>query len=77
MHRKSCLVAKGSYSSFMARTIVYRKLICAKCRVEFVVKESNMNPLVKCPTGDGNVVNAGGEKITLEEGATPPLPEVV
>lgn len=35
-----------------------------------------MNPLVPCPTGDSNVVNAGGEKITLEEGAELPLPEI-
>jgi len=60
----------------MAKMIVYRKIACSKCRTEFVVKESNMNPLVKCPSGDSNVVNAGGEKITLEEGVKPPLPEV-
>jgi hypothetical protein len=60
----------------MARMIVYRKLVCSKCRTEFMVKERNMNPLVKCPTGDSNVVNAGGEKVTLEEGAPLPLPEV-
>lgn len=35
-----------------------------------------MNPLVKCPTGDSNVVNAGGEKFSLEEGTKPTLPEV-
>ncbi|MEZ4814096.1 MAG: hypothetical protein R3A80_02675 [Bdellovibrionota bacterium] len=60
----------------MAKETVYRKLTCSKCRTEFLVKVKNMNPLVKCPTGDSNVVNAGGEKITLEEGAALPLPEV-
>ena len=35
-----------------------------------------MNPLVKCPTGDSNVVNAGGEKVSVEEGTPLPLPEV-
>lgn len=60
----------------MAKMIVYRKIACSKCRTEFLVKERNMNPLVKCPSGDSNVVNAGGEKITLEEGAVLPLPEV-
>ncbi len=60
----------------MARMIVYRKLVCSKCRTEFVVKERNMNPLVQCPTGDSKVVNAGGEKISLEEGTKPSLPEV-
>lgn len=60
----------------MAKTIVYRKVTCSKCRTAFLVKERNMNPLVPCPTGDSNVVNAGGEKITLEEGAALPLPEL-
>jgi hypothetical protein len=60
----------------MAKMIVYRKIICSKCRTEFLVKERNMNPMVQCPTGDSKVVNAGGEKITLEEGAPLPLPEV-
>ncbi len=60
----------------MSKMIVYRKIVCSKCRTEFVVKERNMNPLVKCPTGDSNVVNAGGEKFSLEEGTKPTLPEV-